>query len=178
MKTTMQSKLARAASLLELIVGFCVLISCVICGVGIVVSTDVKALFSTTGYFQILLSDACYIIIGIEFIKMIASHTLDSVIDVMLLAVARQMIVEHTSPVENLLAVGAVAILFVVRKYLYISQLDKPERRAPGRKGEAEAAPAQEPAPSGIRAAFPGARRGKPEPAATMGEAAGEPLAK
>ena len=136
MKHTLQSKLSRAASLLELVVGFCVLAACVICGVGIVASTDLRALFRTTGYFQTLLSDACYIIIGIEFIKMIASHTLDSVIDVMLLAVARQMIVEHTAPIENLLAVAAVAILFVIRKYLYVSQLDKLSRRTAEAKTE------------------------------------------
>lgn len=134
MKYTIQNKLSRAASLLELIVGFGVLAACVICGVGIIFSTDLHALFSQTAYFQTLLSDACYIIIGIEFIKMIASHTLDSVIDVMLLALARQMIVEHTAPIENLLTVASVAVLFVVRKYLYISQIDKREPSSPPRK--------------------------------------------
>ena len=67
----------------------------------------------------------CLIIIGIELIKMITSYTIDSVVDVMLLAIARQMIVEHTSPQENLLAVLSVGVLFVIRKFLYISRLDK-----------------------------------------------------
>ena len=56
---------------------------------------------------------------------MITSYTIDSVVDVMLLAIARQMIVEHTSPQENLLAVLSVGVLFVIRKFLYISRLDK-----------------------------------------------------
>ena len=43
----------------------------------------------------------------------------------MLLAIARQMIVEHTSPIENLIAVLSIGILFVIRKYLYISRLDR-----------------------------------------------------
>ena len=67
----------------------------------------------------------CLIIIGIELIKMITSYTIDSVVDVMLLAIARQMIVEHTSPIENLIAVLSIGILFVIRKYLYISRLDR-----------------------------------------------------
>ncbi|MGE4548985.1 MAG: phosphate-starvation-inducible PsiE family protein [Intestinibacillus sp.] len=125
MKFALRNKLCRAASILEAVVGSCVLVACVVCGVGILVSTDLRALFDSTTYFQALLNDACYIIIGIEFIKMLANHTLDSVIDVMLLAVARQMIVEHTTPLENLITVAAVAVLFVVRKYLYISQIDK-----------------------------------------------------
>ena len=65
------------------------------------------------------------VLIGIELIKMITSHTIDSVVDVMLLAIARQMVVEHTAPLENLIAVLAVGILFLIRKYLYISWIDK-----------------------------------------------------
>ena len=79
-------------------------------------------------YFQGRLSDACLIIIGIELIKMITSYTIDSVVDVMLLAIARQMVVEHTTPLENLLAVLSVGVLFVIRKYLYISHLDRRKR--------------------------------------------------
>lgn len=125
MKTWMQNNLCRAASVVELVIGCCVLLACILCGAGLVVSTDLHALFTSSDYLQSRLNDAYYIIIGIEFIKMIAHHTLDSVIDVMMLAVARQMIVEHAGPIDNLLAVAAVAILFVVRKYLYISQIDR-----------------------------------------------------
>lgn len=135
MKPDIRSKLYRAASALELAVGAAVLLACIVCGAGIIVTTDLPALLRSPEYFQARLSDACYIIIGIEFIKMIASHTIDSVVDVMLLAVARQMIVEHTMPLENLLAVSSIAVLFVIRKYLYISRID----RAPGRKPEPEA---------------------------------------
>ena len=60
---------------------------------------------------------------------MITTNTIDSVVDVMLLAIARQMVVEHTSPLENLTMVVAVGILFVSRKYLYVSYLDNRRRR-------------------------------------------------
>ena len=83
------------------------------------------------------MSDACLIIIGIELIKMITSYTIDSVVDVMLLAVARQMVVEHTSPLENMLTVLAVGALFMIRKYLYISHLDSPKKKR-GEKKKAE----------------------------------------
>ena len=39
------------------------------------------------------------------------------------------MVVEHTAPVENLITVIAVGILFVIRKYLYISHLDKRKKK-------------------------------------------------
>lgn len=125
MKNVVQNRLYRATVFLELLVGICVLLACAVCGIGMIFTTDAQTLFTSPEYFQTRLDAACYIIIGVEFIKMIASHTIDSVIDVMLLAVARQMIIEHTMPLENLLAVLAVAVLFIVRKYLYISQIDK-----------------------------------------------------
>ena len=88
-----------------------------------------QQLFVSPDYLQARLSDACLIIIGIELIKMINSYTIDSVIDVMLLAIARQMVVEHTAPIENLVTVIAVGILFVIRKYLYISHLDRRKKK-------------------------------------------------
>ena len=87
--------------------------------------THLNKLFGDPAYLQARMSSACLIIIGIELIKMITSYTIDSVVDVMLLAIARQMIVEHTSPIENLIAVLSIGILFVIRKYLYISRLDR-----------------------------------------------------
>ena len=57
-----------------------------------------------------------------------------AVVDVMLLAVSRQMIVEHTAPLENLLTVISVGLLFLIRKYLYISKIDK--RAQSGKESE------------------------------------------
>ena len=70
------------------------------------------------------LSGAFNVVIGIEFLKMLCRHTLSSVIEVLLFAIARGMVAEHTTPVENLLSIAAIAILFVVRKYLFIPGLD------------------------------------------------------
>lgn len=65
------------------------------------------------------------IVIGIELLKMFCRHDLDSVVEVLLFAVARQVIIEHTSMVDNLLGVLAIAILFSIRKFLFVSALDK-----------------------------------------------------
>lgn len=132
MSSDLRDKISSAATGIELGLGLLILLACVVSGVGMVFTTDFGTLFSDPTYLQTRLSDACLLIIGIELIKMITSYTIDSVVDVMLLAVARQMIVEHTAPLENLLAVLAVGLLFVIRKYLYISQIDR--RKADKRK--------------------------------------------
>lgn len=132
----LRERISVAATAIEVVLGVIILIGCLISSIGLVCTTDFSALFLEPRYLQSRLSDACLIIIGIELIKMISSYTIDSVVDVMLLAIARQMVVEHTAPMENLLTVVAVGLLFVIRKYLYISYLDHRRRR----KREAEAA--------------------------------------
>ena len=111
--------------MIEMVVGGLILIGCIISGIGLIGTTDISELLGDAHYLQDRMSDACLILIGAEMLKMITSYTIDSVVDVMLLAIARQMIVEHTSPIENLIAVLSIGILFVIRKYLYISRLDR-----------------------------------------------------
>ena len=125
MNSDFRDKLSNAATAVEFTLGMVILIACIVSGIGMVAMTDMNKLFGDPAYLQARMSSACLIIIGIELIKMITSYTIDSVVDVMLLAIARQMIVEHTSPQENLLAVLSVGVLFVIRKFLYISRLDK-----------------------------------------------------
>ena len=129
MNSDVREKISGAATVIELTLGVIILIACVVASLGIVFMTDVQQLFVSPDYLQARLSDACLIIIGIELIKMINSYTIDSVIDVMLLTIARQMVVEHTAPIENLITVVAVGILFVIRKYLYISHLDSRKKK-------------------------------------------------
>ena len=64
------------------------------------------------------LSATLLLVMGIEFVKMLALHTADAVVDVLLFTIVRQMIVSHTDAAETLLGVAAVAGIFAVKKYL------------------------------------------------------------
>lgn len=63
------------------------------------------------------LSHVLSLIIAIEFIKMLAKHTPGSAIEVLLFAIARNIIVNHASMIDSLIGVVAIAILFAVRYY-------------------------------------------------------------
>lgn len=129
MKGDPRAYIATAAEVVEIALGILILLGCIIAGVGVVCQADFGAIFADPLYLQEKISEIYVILIGVELIKMITSHTVNSVVDVMLVAVARQMIAEHTSPLENIMAVVAVAILFTIRKYLYISHLDNRHRK-------------------------------------------------
>ncbi len=75
--------------------------------------------------FQKFLAIAFNVLIAIEFLKMIYKYSVDTVIEVLLFANARQLIVEHTSVVENLIGVISIAVLFAIRKYMFVPALDK-----------------------------------------------------
>ena len=68
--------------------------------------------------FRDFLLRALDLVIGIEFCRMLFSCCKSTVIDVLMFATARQAIMDHSSIMENLLAVLAIAILFAVHKYI------------------------------------------------------------
>ncbi|MDF2942131.1 MAG: hypothetical protein K0S01_989 [Herbinix sp.] len=75
--------------------------------------------------FQNFLGIAFNILIGVEFLKMIFKNNLSTIVEVLFFAIARQLIVEHTTVIENCIGIISIAILFVIRKYLFIPEFDK-----------------------------------------------------
>ena len=125
MKIHVRELMRRLSNLVEMLVGLLMLAALAAALIGLVQSISPVKLIRDPAAFSEYLSVAAMLVIGVEFVKMLCSHTLDSVIEIMLLAVARQMIVEHTSPAENLIAVASLGVLYLVRKYLYIPKLDR-----------------------------------------------------
>ncbi len=77
--------------------------------------------------FTEFLGNVLTLLIGVEFVKMLARHTAENLLEVLMFAIARQMIVEHLNMVETLIGVVAIALIFAVRKYLL---LKNPENTA------------------------------------------------
>lgn len=75
--------------------------------------------------FSIILEKIFSVIIGIEFLKMLCRHNIDSVVEVILFTLARKMILEHGTAFDSLLTIISIAILFCIRKYLFVKQLDR-----------------------------------------------------
>lgn len=66
------------------------------------------------------LLETCFnLVIGVELIRMLYSHKPSTVFEVLLFAIARQIIIDHSSPVNSLIGVIAIAGLFATRKFLF-----------------------------------------------------------
>ena len=60
---------------------------------------------------------------------MLCQHSAQTVVEVLMFATARQMVVEHLGPSETLLGVISIAVLFAIRKYLMTDNDDMNSRR-------------------------------------------------
>lgn len=120
------SKLVKYTRFMEIIISLFIIVA-----IGISMVTLVSGITNLyhnpldSDAFQDFLGIAFDILIGIEFLKMIFRSNLGTVVEVLLFAIARQLIVEHTNVYENGVGILSIAVLFVVRKYLFIPELDK-----------------------------------------------------
>ncbi len=71
------------------------------------------------------LGHALGLVVGVEFIKMLIRHTPGAVIEVLLFAIARQLIVYHTSTLEPLIGILAVGCAVAIRKFLFVEKIDR-----------------------------------------------------
>ena len=125
MKHDLRSIVHRSIHVLEAVIGFLLTIAVILSVIGVVIHTNPSALLSDPDVISDYIHAAATIVLAIEFVNMLCTHTLDSVVEVVLMVVARQMIVNHGTPVENLICCVSIALLFVVRKFLFVSSLDK-----------------------------------------------------
>lgn len=121
MKPKAVLSLLKIAWVLELVIASFILIVTV---VQMVLTGKDSVEYLMAGQFSLdqFLASAMNIIVGLEFMKMLVLHTPRAVTDVLLFAIARQLVVSHASPVDTLLGVSAVALIFVIKKFLHTKE--------------------------------------------------------
>lgn len=121
MKENLRHRIALLASLVEILLSALVLLAVLLVSWRLLFEVfDLCKTATATEGFTTFLGHAFNVIIGIEFIKMLAKHTPGATIEVLLFSLAREMVVEHTTPVENLISIITIALVFVIRKYLFV----------------------------------------------------------
>ena len=68
---------------------------------------------------QGLLSHVLLLVVGLELAMMLIKHNPGSVLEVMLYAISRKMLVSSSTTVELLLGVIALGLIFLIDKYLH-----------------------------------------------------------
>lgn len=65
------------------------------------------------------------LVIGIELIHLLCNPNLDSVIEILLVAITRTIVLEEPTSLSLFLSVLAIAALFAIRKFLFVDKLDR-----------------------------------------------------
>lgn len=119
-RTELRNRIIQASSLLEILLAGLVLIGLLFSAVPLIRWMPGLLIDGNEAEIRTFLERSLDIVIGIEFIKMLAKHSPGSSLEVLLYAIARHMVVGHDSALENLLSVCAIALIFIVRKFFFV----------------------------------------------------------
>ena len=106
-------------SILEVVIALILAVTIIIMTFQLILSFQHLSDLNQYPNYDDMLTTCFNLIIGVEMIRMLYLHTPITVFEVLLFAIARQIIIEHGSPLNSLIGVIAIAILFATRKYLF-----------------------------------------------------------
>lgn len=73
--------------------------------------------------FQKFLGYILLLVVGVELVIMLLSHSTSSVLEVVLYAIARKMLIYSDTNLDIALGVAAIAMVFAIRKYLFTKEI-------------------------------------------------------
>ena len=85
------------------------------------VGYEVYKMFTIADYFtdvHLYLHNILTILVGLEFVRMLIDMTPANTLEVLIVAIARQVIVSHDDPISNVCCVLCIAGLFATRHFL------------------------------------------------------------
>lgn len=119
MKKYATALLSRVAMILEFFISVMLAIGIILLSVRLAGSLANIPNLNVYPNYEDLLETCFNLIIGVELIRMMYCHTPDTVFEVLLFAIARQIIIDHSSALSSLIGVCAIAVLFATRKFLF-----------------------------------------------------------
>ena len=112
----MEHRIRKVLHTLELIIAG---VTIVVLVIGLVVNiwkvaADPAAFANTTEFLHAVLN----IVVGLEFVRMLIDMTPANTLEVLIMATARQIIMNHSSHWSLLIGVVCIGILFAIRRFL------------------------------------------------------------
>ena len=82
---------------------------------------EIYHMITQAGYFSsidLFLNNILTIVVGLEFVRMLVDMTPANTLEVLIVAISRQVILSHNNPLSNLACVACIAGLFATRRFL------------------------------------------------------------
>lgn len=119
-----------ASGYVEIVMGWIIMAVIIVLTIYLIIKFPKNIFDFQSDGFTEFLSKMLTLVVGLEFVKMLCMHTPETVIEVLMFATARQMIVEHLNAIDTLIGVITIGILFAIRKFLLL----KPKPPASAKK--------------------------------------------
>ena len=113
---------------------------------------EIYRMFTVADYFATIntyLHNILTLVVGLEFVRMLLDMTPANTLEVLIVAIARQVILSHDNPLSNVASVLCIAGLFAIRRFLIpkgemtieLSEVEETEEESAAE--EAESAPSR-----------------------------------
>ena len=82
---------------------------------------DIYRMFTVDGYFNsmdLFLQNILTIVVSLEFVRMLIDLTPANTLEVLIVAISRHVILNHSDPLGNIACVLCIAGLFATRRFL------------------------------------------------------------
>ncbi|GAA4075395.1 phosphate-starvation-inducible PsiE family protein [Amphibacillus indicireducens] len=112
---------------IEIFLAALIIVAVVIGAIALIVSTVQKGVVEQIidyDNFQNILSYLLILIIGLELSIMLIRHQPSNIVDVMIYATARKMLIYSTDMVEGLIGVISIGVLFIIKVSLHKVDMD------------------------------------------------------
>ena len=90
---------------------------------------EVYRMFTVDGYFDSIntyLHNILTLVVGLEFVRMLLDTTPTNILEVLMVAITRHVILSHDDPWSNVACIACIAGLFAIRRFLVLrSELKK-----------------------------------------------------
>ena len=120
-KKKILSKLYGISYYLEMFISLLLIVVIIFLSVKLVINIfDINFMLSNEDVFTYFMENAMSLAVGVELIKMLCKHSASTVVEVLLFAIARQIIVSHSSVINMVAGVLCIVALLATRKFLFL----------------------------------------------------------
>jgi uncharacterized membrane protein (DUF373 family) len=118
-RETFHKLIVKMPTFLEKIIAAILLVGVFYGGFNVVMEAFNFGSIEASQYLENLLNSAFSVIIVIEFVRMLVKHSMNTIIEVLIFAIARGLVAGHEAAIYVLIRVISIAILLFARKYLF-----------------------------------------------------------
>ena len=120
-KKKILSKLYGISYYLEMFISLLLIVVIIFLSVKLVINIfDINFMLSNEDVFTYFMENAMSLAVGVELIKMLCKHSASTVVEVLLFALALQIIVSHSSVMNMVAGVLCIVALLATRKFLFL----------------------------------------------------------